>query len=262
MLLAIDAGNTNTVFAVLEGGELRCQWRTATEAARTADEYVVWLTQLMELEKIQLSEIDEAIISTVVPQMLFDLRKLCRNYFSCEPLVVGEDIELGISVLVDRPAEVGADRLVNAVAAGAKYGGPLITIDFGTATTFDIVDANGNYCGGVIAPGVNLSLEALHMAAAKLPHIAVERPARVIGGGTLEAMQSGIYWGYISLIEGIVARIKAEFAVHDSTGMKVVATGGLAPLFAGGTDVIESVDPDLTIRGLHAIFDRNSRQQA
>lgn len=260
MLLAIDAGNTNTVFAVLEGDDQRCQWRTATSASRTADEYAVWLTQLMELEGIALGDIKEAIISTVVPQALFDLRKLCRNYFHCEPLVVGEGVDLGIEVLMKRASEAGADRLVNVVAAGVRYGGPLIAIDFGTATTFDVADANGNYRGGVIAPGVNLSLEALHMAAAKLPHIAVERPPRVVGDGTLEAMQSGIYWGYISLIEGIVRRIRDEFAEIDDSEMRVVATGGLAPLFAGGTDVIGSVDPDLTIQGLKILHDRNRRQ--
>tara|TARA_Y100001934_G_scaffold270129_1_gene354568 strand:+ start:16869 stop:17654 length:786 start_codon:yes stop_codon:yes gene_type:complete len=257
VLLAIDAGNTNTVFAIIDGDELRCQWRTATNAARTADEYAVWLTQLLALEEVELREVVEAIISTVVPQALFDLRKLCRNYFRCEPLVVGDGVDLGIDVRLERSAEVGADRLVNAVAAGAKYGGPLIAIDFGTATTFDIVDSCGDYRGGVIAPGVNLSLEALHMAAAKLPHIAVERPPHVIGDGTLEAMQSGIYWGYISLIEGVISRIREEFAESDATRMKVVATGGLAPLFAGGTEAIENVDPDLTIRGLQLLHGRN-----
>ena len=262
MLLAIDAGNTNTVFAVFDGDDLRCQWRTATSASRTADEYAVWLTQLMDLEHIQSTEVGEAIISTVVPQALFDLRKLCRNYFKCEPLVVGDGVDLGIEILLERSAEVGADRLVNAVAAGVKYGGPLIAIDFGTATTFDVVDSNGSYCGGVIAPGVNLSLEALHMAAAKLPHIAVERPPHVVGDGTLEAMQSGVYWGYVSLIEGLVNRIREEFSTTDASEMKVVATGGLAPLFAGGTDVIENVDSDLTIRGLKLLHDRNRQRQA
>ncbi len=262
MLLAIDAGNTNTVFAVIDSDDLRCQWRTATSASRTADEYAVWLTQLMDLEHIQSTEVVEAIISTVVPQALFDLRKLCRKYFECEPLVVGDGVDLGINILLERSAEVGADRLVNAVAAGAQYGGPLIAIDFGTATTFDVVNSNGDYCGGVIAPGVNLSLEALHMAAAKLPHIAVERPPHVVGDGTLEAMQSGVYWGYISLIEGLVSRIRKEFSATDASEMKVVATGGLAPLFAGGTDVIENVDSDLTIRGLKLLHDRNRQRQA
>lgn len=258
MLLAIDAGNTHTVFAVIEGEELRRQWRAATSASRTADEYAVWLMQLMELERIRFADVGEAIISTVAPQALFELRRLCRDYFGCEPLVVGEGVELGIDVLLERSAEVGADRLVNAVAAGDRHGGPLIVVDFGTATTFDVVDADGNYRGGVIAPGVNLSLEALHMAAAKLPRIAVERPRRVVGGDTLEAMQSGVYWGYVGLIEGIVGRIREEFPETGASKMKVVATGGLAPLFAGGTDAIGHVDPDLTIRGLQLLHQRNS----
>ena len=258
MLLAIDAGNTHTVFAVIEGEELRRQWRAATSASRTADEYAVWLMQLMELERIRFADVGEAIVSTVAPQALFELRRLCRDYFGCEPLVVGEGVELGIDVLLERSAEVGADRLVNAVAAGDRHGGPLIVVDFGTATTFDVVDADGNYRGGVIAPGVNLSLEALHMAAAKLPRIAVERPRRVVRGDTLEAMQTGVYWGYVGLIEGIVGRIRKEFPEPAASKTKVVATGGLAPLFAGGTDAIGHVDPDLTIRGLQLLHQRNS----
>lgn len=257
MLLAIDAGNTNTVFAVLDGEELRSQWRTATSPSRTADEYAVWLTQLMELHLISVTEIDEAIISTVVPQSLFDLRRLCRNYFDCEPMVVSDGMNLGIEVLMTRASEAGADRLVNVVAAGARYGGPLIVIDFGTATTFDVVDSDGNYCGGVIAPGVNLSLEALHVAAAKLPHIAVDRPNKVIGDGTVEAMQSGIYWGYISLVEGIINKICEEFRGADSYEIGVVATGGLASLFAEGSIALKRVDTDLTIWGLKILYDRN-----
>ena len=253
MLLAIDSGNTNTVFAVFDRENLVSQWRAATEADRTADEYAVWLSQLMGLESLAAGDIEGAIIATVVPQTLFNLRLLCRRYYECEPMVVGEGISLGIEVRIDRPDEVGADRLVNAVAAHATYGAALIVVDFGTATTFDIVDAEGNYAGGVIAPGVNLSLEALHQAAAQLPRIAVEKTASVIGGATVPAMQSGVYWGYVGLIEGLVARIRDEFGA----AMRVVATGGLAPLFATGTEVIDDVDADLTVRGLREIFDRN-----
>ncbi len=254
MLLTIDCGNTNTVFAVFAGEESRGQWRASTNAERTADEYAIWLSQLMGLKGLKVGDIDDAIISTVVPQALFSLKTLCRRYFDCEPLVVGDSaVDLGIKVLTDRPNEVGADRLVNAVAAHARFSGPLIVVDFGTATTFDVVDGDGNYRGGVIAPGINLSLEALHMAAAQLPRIAVDRPARVIGKGTIGAMQSGVYWGYVGLIEGLVKRIKEE---HGGA-MTVVATGGLAPLFADGTEVIEHVDPDLTIRGLRDIHRRN-----
>ncbi len=254
MLLAIDCGNTNTVFAVFEGDSCRAQWRASTNAERTADEYAIWLTQLMGLKGLAAADIDAAIVATVVPQALFNLRSLCREYFAAEALVVGEEnVELGIEVRIDRPLDVGADRLVNAVAAHASYPGPLLIIDFGTATTFDVVDADGAYLGGIIAPGVNLSLEALHMAAAKLPHIAVDRPEKVIGTGTIPAMQSGVYWGYVGLIDGLVGRVREEFGKP----MTVVATGGLAPLFAKGTAVIEHIDPDLTIRGLLEVHRRN-----
>jgi type III pantothenate kinase len=257
MLLAIDSGNTNTVFAVFdETGGVKGEWRSSTNVDRTADEYGVWLSQLLELEGIERRDIDAAIIATVVPATLFNLKTLCRKYFGCEPLVVGDDgVSLGLKVLVDRPEEVGADRLVNAVAGFQGYGGPLVVIDFGTATTFDVVDGEGNYCGGAIAPGINLSLEALHMAAAKLPRVAVGRPDRVIGKGTVGAMKSGVFWGYVGLIEGLVARIEREFG----TEMTVVATGGLAPLFSDATHVIDHTDSDLTLRGLLLIYRRNRR---
>ena len=254
MLLAIDAGNTNIVFALHDGDELRHKWRISSSSSRTADEYMVWLTQLMKLEGFDPSDITGAIIATVVPQALFPLQLLCRRYFKCEAMVVGDDsVDLGIEVKLENPREVGADRLVNAVAAHKLYGGPMTIIDFGTATTFDVIDDQGNYHGGVISPGVNLSMEALHMAAAKLPRVAVEKPAKVIGDGTVSAMQSGVFWGYIGLIEGIVQRIRAEYGKP----MKVLATGGLAPLFNDSTDVIEIVDQELTTRGLFEIYDRN-----
>jgi type III pantothenate kinase len=255
MLLAIDSGNTNIVFAVYDGDARRGEWRSSSDAKRTADEYSVWLNQLMDLDGLGTDDIDAAIIANVVPETQFSLKTLCRKYFGCDPLIVGDPgVDLGIEILVDAPDEVGADRLVNAVAAHRRYGGPLIIIDFGTATTFDVVDENGNYFGGVIAPGINLSLDALHSAAAQLPRVAVERPERVIGKHTVPAMMSGIYWGYIGLIEGLVARIVDEF---DSP-MKVVATGGLAPLFAEGTEAIEALDLELTLRGLAEIHQRNS----
>ena len=255
MLLAIDSGNTNIVFAVYDGDERRGEWRSSSDAKRTADEYGVWLNQLMGLDGLKTQDIDAGIIANVVPETLFSLKTLCRKYFACDPLIVGEkEVELGIDILVDTPDEVGADRLVNAVAAHHRFGGPLIIIDFGTATTFDVVDEDGNYFGGVIAPGINLSLDALHAAAAQLPSVAVQRPERVIGKQTVSAMMSGVYWGYIGLIEGLVARIGAEFGAP----MKVVATGGLAPLFAEGTDVIEELDLALTLRGLAEIHRRNT----
>ncbi len=255
MLLAIDAGNTNIVFAVHDGKTIRAQFRASTKDSRTADEYYVWLTQLMQLDGINPADIEAAIIACVVPQALFNLRRLCAKYFKRTALVVGEsDVDLGLKINTDRPGAVGADRVVNAVAAHRDYGGDLIIIDFGTATTFDIVGASGSYEGGVIAPGVNLSMEALHLAAAQLPRIAIERPQAIIGKDTVPAMQSGIFWGYIALIEGLVKRIKAEYGKP----MKVVGTGGLAHLFRHSTSVIENVDHDLTIRGLRYIFERNA----
>ncbi len=255
MLLAIDAGNTNVVFAVHDGQTIRAQYRAATKDTRTADEYYVWLMQLLQLEGIKTSEIDAAIIATVVPQALFPLRRLCAKYFNREALVVGDPaVDLGIEINVDRPHAVGADRIVNAIAGYKEYGGDLILIDFGTATTFDIVGPKGSYEGGIIAAGVNLSLEALHMAAAQLPRIAVERPQAVIGKDTIPAMQSGVFWGYIAMVEGMVARIKAEYG----RPMKVIGTGGLAHLFRHSTNAIEHVDHDITIRGLRLIYERNA----
>ncbi len=254
MLLVIDAGNTNTVFAVFEGDALRGQWRMATDARRTADEYGVWLLQLMAHEKIKPERINAAILSSVVPQTIFALRMLARQYFRTELRIVGEpDVTLDMHVDLTRPREIGADRLVNAIAAWNRHKQALIIVDFGTATTFDVVNGKGHYIGGVIAPGVNLSLETLHRAAAKLPNVAVERPAQVIGKETVSAMQSGVYFGYTGLIEGIVSRIKNEYGDK----MKVIATGGLAPLFAKATPMIDALEPDLIIEGLRLIHERN-----
>ena len=257
MLLAIDAGNTNIVFAACEGMEIRGQWRAVTATPRTADEYAVMLGPLLALEGLSFTDLTAAIISTVVPAALFDLRQFCRKYLKCEPLVVKDpDLDLGIGVNVDRPASVGADRLVNTVAAHERYKGALIVVDFGTATTFDVVGADGSYDGGVIAPGANLSAEALHQAAAMLPRVAIHRTQNVIGKDTVPAMQSGLFWGYIGLIETIVTRIKEEYGQP----MTVIATGGLANLFYKQTPVIEHLDSDLNIRGLMLIHARNSRK--
>jgi type III pantothenate kinase len=254
MLLTIDVGNTNTKLAIFEGSELRGAWRAATDTTRTADEYAVWLTQLMELNGLKRADVDGAIIASVVPETTFNLVTLCRRYFNTQPLVVGDPaVKLGIQALIDRPEEVGADRLVDAVAAQERYGGPLIVVDFGTATTFNLVDRDGNYAGGVIAPGINLSLKALYMAAAKLPRVDVRRPQRVIATNTVQAMQSGIFWGYVGMIEGIVARMRAEAEAE----LPVIATGGLASLFAGATTAITTVDSDITLRGLLLIYERN-----
>jgi type III pantothenate kinase len=254
MLLAIEQGNTNTLFAVHDGERWRAQWRTATEASRTADEYAVWLSQLLALAGLSLKDLDGCIISSVVPQSLFNLRNLSRRYLEIEPLVIGENVDLGIALRIDNPGEAGADRLVNAIGAHLSYRGDLIVIDSGTATTFDIVAADGAFEGGIIAPGINLSLQALHDAAAKLPRIAIQRPARVIGKDTVTNMQSGIFWGYIGLIEGLVARIRTEWG----RPMSVIGTGGVVSLFEGATDCIDHFDPDLTLRGLLELWRRNA----
>jgi type III pantothenate kinase len=254
MLLAIEQGNTNTVFAVHDGQDWIAQWRTATESTRTADEYAVWLSQFLQMQGLALKVLDGCIISTVVPQSLFNLRNLSRRYLKAEPLVIGENAKLGIALRIDNPAEAGADRLVNCIGAYARHGGPLIVVDSGTATNFDIVGEDGAFEGGVIAPGVNLSLEALHKAAARLPRVAIQKPKTVIGTDTVGNMQSGVYWGYISLIEGLVARIKAEYG----RPMKVIGTGGVASLFQGATDAIDDFDPDITVRGLLEVWRRNS----
>jgi len=255
MLLAIDAGNTNIVFAIYRGTQVVAQFRATTKEGRTADEYYAWLAQLMDVQGLKAGEIEGAIIACVVPQSLFNLQRLCRKYLKMEPLVVGaDDVELGIAITTDRPRAVGTDRLVNAVAAHRDYGGDLIIIDFGTATTFDVVGATGSYDGGIIAPGVNLSAEALHLAAAQLPRIAVERPQAVIGRDTVPAMQSGVFWGYIAMIEGLVERIKGEIG----RPMKVIGTGGLSSLFRQSTHAIDILDRDITIRGLRYIWELNA----
>lgn len=258
MLLAINCNNTNTAFSVWEEGEMRGVWRARTEPQRTADEYIVWLDQLMGLAGLARAAVDSTIIASVVPEADFNLLRLATHYFNSKPLIVGDPgVELGCRALVDRPEEVGADRLLNTVAAADRHRTPLIVVDFGTATTFDVVDRDGNYCGGVIAPGINLSLHALHLAAAKLPSVRIERTEKIIGTTTIPMMQAGIFWGYVGLIDGLVARIRAEWGEP----MGVVATGGLAPLFEGATAAIERVDPTLTLWGLWLIHARNRTQR-
>ena len=246
MLLAIDCGNTNTVFSIWNGDRFIATWRIATDHKRTADEYFVWLSSLMMLTKTE-ARISEAIISSTVPRVVFNLRVLCDRYFSCRPLVVGKPgCALPVAPRVDQGTTVGPDRLVNTVGGFDRHGGNLIVVDFGTATTFDVVDFDGAYVGGVIAPGVNLSLEALHMAAAALPHVDITKPALAIGTNTVACMQSGVYWGYVGLIEGIVREVRKEREMP----MKVIATGGLASLFAQGTELFHSIEDDLTMHGL------------
>jgi type III pantothenate kinase len=253
MLLAIDCGNTNTVFSIWDGTRFLATWRIATDHKRTADEYFVWLSSLTTLTKTK-ATVTEAIISSTVPRVVFNLRVLCDRYFGCRPLVVGKpDCKLPVAPRVDQGTTVGPDRLVNTVAGHERHGGDLIVVDFGTATTFDVVDTDGAYIGGVIAPGVNLSLEALHMAAAALPHVDVAKPLKAIGTNTVACMQSGVYWGYIGLVEVIVREVRRE----RDRPMKVIATGGLASLFAQGTALFHSVEDDLTMHGLVLINDFN-----
>jgi len=246
MLLCIDCGNTNTVFAVWDGSRFLCTLRTATDHRQTADQYFVWLKALLDHYGVAV-DFDAVIISSTVPRVVFNLRVLCDRYFGCRPLVVGKpDCRLPVAPRVDQGTTVGPDRLVNTVAGFDRHGGDLIIVDFGTATTFDVVDRDGAYIGGVIAPGVNLSLEALHMAAAALPHVDVARPAKAIGTNTVACMQSGVYWGYVGLVEGIVREVRRE----RGRQMNVIATGGLASLFAQGTELFSSVEDDLTMHGL------------
>jgi len=255
MLLAIDAGNTNLVFALVEGRAIKARWRIATEGRRTADQYAVWLHQLLELEGYSRSDVTAVIIGTVVPRALHNLEVLSQKYFHVEPIVAGAGkAAWPIALDVDEPHNVGADRVLNAMAAHEKHSGDLIVIDFGTATTFDVVDGTGAYKGGIIAPGINLSLDALVNAAAKLPRIAIEAPrdGSVIGRTTESQMLAGIYWGYVAMMEGLVERLKAEVG----RPVTVVATGGLAALFDERTDLFDAVEPDLTIQGLTLLYER------
>lgn len=253
MLLAIDVGNTNTVFALYREDKLEGQWRLSTNRERTAEEYAAALIQLMSLKGQSHRDVHAVLISSVVPQAVVPLRWMSRDFFGCRAFVVGEDLDYPIKIDINNPREVGADRVVNAVAALERYEPPLIIVDFGTATTFDVVSAEGAYCGGAIAPGINLSVEALSRAAAKLPRIAIEPPESVIGRSTVSAMQSGVFWGYVGLIEGLISRIKEEFGKP----MSVVATGGLAPLFFKRTNLFDHLDRDLTMAGLLRIYDLN-----
>jgi type III pantothenate kinase len=256
MLLAVDAGNTNIVFALVDSDRtIRTRWRIATDPRRTGDEYAVWLSQLLSLEGYGRSDVTGVIISTVVPRATHNLQVLATKYFGTEALIAGQaPVEWGMALDVEEPQNLGADRAVNAVAAHALHAGDLVVIDFGTASTFDVVDYSGAYKGGIIAPGINLSLDALVNAAAKLPRIAIEAPATasVIGRDTVSQMNIGIYWGYIAMIEGLVTRLKHEIG----RPAKVVATGGLAVLFEKHTNVFDTIEPDLTIQGLAMLWER------
>lgn len=253
MLLAIDCGNTNTVFSIWDGEKFLCTLRTSTHHARTADAYFTWYSTLVKHYGIE-ADITDVIISSTVPRVVFNLRIFADRFFGCRPLVVGRpDCLLPQLPRVDAGTQVGPDRLVNAAGAFDRHGGNLIVVDFGTATTFDVVGHDGAYVGGVIAPGVNLSLEALHMAAAALPHVDIAKPQRVVGTNTVACMQSGVFWGYVGLVREICARIKAE---RDQS-MMIVATGGLAPLFQQTEALFDAFEEDLTMHGLTVIHRYN-----
>lgn len=258
MLLCIDTGNTNTVFALWDGERFIGVWRTSTEHQRTADQYFVWLSTLMEAQELEDVQIDDVVISSTVPRVVFNLRVLCDRYFGCRPLVVGKpECKLPVPHRVEDGVRPGPDRLANAAGAFDRHGGDVVVVDFGTATNFDVIARDGAYIGGVISPGVNLSLEALSAGTAALPHVDISRPEKVIGTNTVGAIQSGVFWGYSGLIEGIVARIQAEYG----RPMTVLGTGGLAPLFAQGDIDFDHIEDDLTIHGLTVIHKFNKESQ-
>ncbi len=258
MLLAIEAGNTNVKFALIDGTEIKTRWRIATDARKTADEYAVWLLQLMEIEGFARGDVDAVICSTVVPRALHNIRQLSSKYFGVAALVAGKaPVEWGIALKVDEPQSVGADRAVNAISAQSLVAGEKIVISFGTATTLDHVGGDGAYRGGIIAPGINLSLDALVNATAKLPRIAIEAPesTSVIGRTTEHQMLIGIYWGYVAMVEGLIAKMKSEIAAP----VTVIATGGLATLFQQHSHLFDRIEPDLTLRGLAILFENQEK---
>lgn len=254
MLLAIDVGNTNTVFALHDGETWINQWRSATDSTKTADDHASWLWRLADMHNVDLGAVKGCVVSSVVPHGQFNLRNLARRYLNIEPMFIGEpDLKTGVTVRVRHPEQVGADRIVSALGAHVAYPGDLIVIDSGTATTFDIVSGDGGFEGGIISPGIYLSMRALHEAAAQLPRIAIQKPPQVIGKDTVSAMESGVFLGYVELIDGLVRRIKGEWGKP----MTVVATGGVASLFEGASDTIDHYDQDVLIRGLLEVWKRN-----
>ena len=259
MLLAVDCGNTNIVFAIYDGDIQQANWRLSTDPQRSADEYLVWLTQLMALNGVAVNELSDMIIASVVPEVQPKLISLAQRGLNLIPQVIGDNnVNLGIKINIDQPNQAGADRLVNAVAARHLYDLPAIILDFGTATTFDLVGRFGSYEGGIIAPGVSLSVEALYLAASRLPRLSVEpwdANMPILGKDTVSAMHSGIFWGYVSMVEGLIERLRRDYGPH----LPVISTGGLAPLFADHVASISIVDPDLTMKGLVRIHAQNKR---
>ncbi len=253
MILVFDVGNTNTVIGVYDGEKLLNHWRIRTNAQRTGDEYGILLRSLLENDKLNIKDIKSVVVSSVVPTLMMELEWMSRKFFACRPLVIGPGVKNGLAIKYENPREVGADRVVNAVAAYNKYGGPLIIVDFGTATTFCVVSAKGEYLGGAIAPGIIISTEALVSKAAKLPRVELQRPRSLIGKNTVSSMQAGIMYGFVGQVEGIITRMKTEIEGEP----QVIATGGLAAVIARETDVIDTVDEFLTLDGLRLIYEMN-----
>lgn len=253
MLLVLDTGNTNIVFGVYEQGQLKHHWRMETYRHKTEDEYAMQVKSLFLHVGLSFEDVTGIIISSVVPPVMFPLEQMCRKYFNQKPLIVGPGLKTGLNIKYENPREVGADRIVNAVAAVHEYGSPLIIVDFGTATTYCYVNEKGEYMGGAIAPGIGISMEALFDRASKLPRIELAKPDHVVGKSTVAAMQAGIVYGYVGQVDGIVARMKAQSKEEPT----VIATGGLASLIASETTVIDVVDNFLTLKGLHLIYERN-----
>lgn len=255
MLLVMDVGNTNVVIGIFEGEKLCHQWRISTSRNKTEDEYGTLITMFLQREGINVEDIEDVIISSVVPPIMYSLERMVHKYFNRKPLVVGPGVKTGLNIKVDNPKEVGADRIVNAVAAIAEYGTPLIIVDLGTATTFCVINEEGTYLSGAITPGIMISMEALYQNAAKLPKVEFAKPESVIGRNTVMAMQSGLYYGYIGLIDGLVNRMKQQLSKEP----KVIATGGLADYISKDSETIDLVDPDLTLKGLRIIYERNRK---
>jgi type III pantothenate kinase len=255
MIFVCDVGNTNIVLGIYEGENLIHHWRIATSREKTEDEFAMLIADLLKHAGISFKDFNGVILSSVVPSIMFSLERMCLKYFNQKPIVVGPGIKTGLNLKVDNPREIGADRIVNAVAGVHLYQAPLIIVDFGTATTFCYIDEKEHYLGGAIAPGITISTEALYESASKLPRIELSKPDHIVGGNTISAMQSGIVYGYVGLVEGIVTRMIKAAKVRP----KVVATGGLAPFIAKETNIVDQIDPFLTLKGLYLIYQRNQK---